>query len=105
MRRKRQKVNEAALNLVRSSNLHDEVFVVNFGEQYYLDQDFTDDVARLKVALDKVETSGSTALYDSIVASAAHIRQGATGGRTCRVSNRVLEACELHYAHASGDQL
>jgi len=84
MRPKRQKVNEAALNLVRSSNLHDEVFVVNFGEQYYLDQDFTDDVAKLKVALDKVETSGSTALYDSIVASAAHIRQGAT------IQKRVL---------------
>jgi Ca-activated chloride channel family protein len=78
MRPKRQKVNEAALNLIRSSNLHDEVFVVNFGEQYYLDQDFTDDVAKLKVALDKVETSGSTALYDSIVASAAHIRQDAS---------------------------
>ena len=84
MRPKRQKVNEAALNLVRSSKLHDEVFVVNFGEQYYLDQDFTDDVAKLKVALDKVETSGSTALYDSIVASAAHIRQGAT------IQKRVL---------------
>jgi len=84
MRPKRQRVNEAALNLVRSSNPHDEVFVVNFGEQYYLDQDFTDDIEKLKVALDKVETSGSTALYDSIVASAAHIRQGAT------IQKRVL---------------
>jgi Ca-activated chloride channel family protein len=72
---KRQKVNEAALNLVRSSNARDEVFVVNFGEDYYLDQDFTDDVAKLKAALDKVETRGSTALYDAIVASAGHIRQ------------------------------
>jgi len=84
MRPKRQKVNEAALNLVRSSNAHDEVFVVNFGEQYYLDQDFTDDIAKLKTALDKVETWGSTALYDAIVASAAHIRQDA------RIQKRVL---------------
>src|ERR1035438_6365845 len=44
MRPKRQKVNEAALNLVRSSSTQDQVFVVNFGEQSYLDQDFTDDV-------------------------------------------------------------
>jgi Ca-activated chloride channel family protein len=84
MRPKRQKVNDAALNLVRSSNTHDEVFVVNFGEQFYLDQDFTDDIAKLKTALDKVETWGSTALYDAIVASAEHIRQDA------RIQKRVL---------------
>ncbi len=84
MRPKRQKVNDAALNLVRASNANDEVFVVNFGEQYYLDQDFTDDIAKLKTALDKVETWGSTALYDAIVASAGHIRQDA------RIQKRVL---------------
>ncbi len=84
MRPKRQKVNDAALNLVRSSNTQDEVFVVNFGEEYYLDQDFTDDVVKLKVALDRVETRGSTALYDAIVASAKHIR------RSAQIQKRVL---------------
>ncbi len=84
MRPKRQEVNAAALNLVRSSNTQDDVFVVNFGEQYYLDQDFTDDLVKLKTALDKVETRGSTALYDAIVASAAHIRQDE------RIQKRVL---------------
>jgi Ca-activated chloride channel homolog len=77
MRPKRPAVNEAALNLVRSSNPQDEVFVVNFGEQYYLDQDFTSDIAKLQTALEKIETRGSTALYDAIVASAAHMKQGA----------------------------
>jgi Ca-activated chloride channel homolog len=81
---KRPKVNDAALNLVRSSNTQDEVFVVNFGEEYYLDQDFTDDVGKLKAALDRVETRGSTALYDAIVASAKHIRQDS------RIQKRVL---------------
>ena len=41
MREKRAKVNQAALNLVRASNPQDEVFVVNFNDEYYLDQDFT----------------------------------------------------------------
>src|ERR1039458_2623 len=41
MKEKRAKVNQAALNLVRSSNPQDEVFVVNFNDEYYLDQDFT----------------------------------------------------------------
>jgi VWFA-related protein len=84
MRPKRQEVNAAALNLVRSSNTQDDVFVVNFGDQYYLDQDFTDDLIKLKIALDKIETRGTTALYDAIVASANHIRQDA------RIQKRVL---------------
>src|SRR5262245_21117956 len=37
MREKREKVNKAALNLVRSSNPRDQVFVVNFNDEYYLD--------------------------------------------------------------------
>ena len=41
MREKRDKVNKAALNLVRASNPHDEVCVVNFNDEYYLDQPFT----------------------------------------------------------------
>lgn len=77
MRPKREAVNQAALNLARSSDPQDEIFVVNFGEQYYLDQDFTNDVNKLQAALGKIETRGSTALYDAIVASAAHMKQGA----------------------------
>jgi len=77
MRPKREAVNQAALNLARSSDPQDEIFVVNFGENYYLDQDFTNDVSKLQAALGKIETRGSTALYDSIVASAAHMKQSA----------------------------
>ena len=48
MREKRDKVNKAALNLVRSSNPQDEVFVVNFNDEYYLDQDFTANINKLR---------------------------------------------------------
>ncbi len=77
MRPKREAVNRAALNLARSSDPQDEIFVVNFGEEPYLDQDFTSDIGKLQAALAKIETRGSTALYDAIVASAAHMKQGA----------------------------
>jgi VWFA-related protein len=70
MREKRDKVNKAALNLVRSSNPQDQVFVVNFNDEYYLDQGFTGDINKLKEALEKVEARGGTALYDALVASA-----------------------------------
>jgi len=84
MREKRAKVNQAALNLVRSSNPKDEVFVVNFNDEYYLDQDFTNDLLRLKEALDKINASGGTALYDAIVASAEHLK------RFARLEKKVL---------------
>jgi VWFA-related protein len=75
MREKRAKVNQAALNLVRSSNPKDEVFVVNFNDEQYLDQDFTNNLLKLKEALEKIDARGGTALYDAVVASADHLKQ------------------------------
>jgi VWFA-related protein len=73
MRDKRIQVNQAVLNLIRASNHQDEVCVVNFSQNYYLDQDFTSDENLLQAALHQVAAKGSTALYDAIVASAAHL--------------------------------
>jgi len=84
MRDKRQKVNQAAINLVRASNPQDEVFVVNFNDEYYLDQDFTSDLSRLREGLDHIESRGGTALYDAVVASADHLAKGA------RLEKKVL---------------
>jgi Ca-activated chloride channel family protein len=84
MREKRNKVNQAALNLVRSSNPQDEVFVVNFNDEYYLDQDFTNDLLKLKEALEKIDARGGTALYDAVVASAEHLK------RNARLEKKVL---------------
>jgi Ca-activated chloride channel homolog len=84
MREKRDRVNKAAVNLVRASNPQDQVFVVNFNDEYYLDQDFTGDVTKLKEALEKVESRGGTALYDALVASADHLKKHA------KLEKRVL---------------
>ncbi|MCU1302400.1 MAG: von Willebrand factor, type [Candidatus Sulfotelmatobacter sp.] len=84
MREKRAKVNQAALNLVRSSNPQDEVFVVNFNDEYYLDQDFTNDLLKLKEALEKIDAKGGTALYEALVASAGHLK------RNARLERKVL---------------
>lgn len=84
MREKRAKVNQAALNLVRSSNPQDEIFVVNFNDEYYLDQDFTNDLLKLKEALEKIDAKGGTALYEAAVASAEHLKNNA------RLERRVL---------------
>jgi Ca-activated chloride channel family protein len=75
MREKRAKVNAAALNLVRASNPNDQVFIVNFNDEYYLDQDFTSNINKLKEGLEKIEARGGTALRDAVVASADHLKK------------------------------
>jgi VWFA-related protein len=84
MRDKRAKVDQAVLNLIRASNPQDEIFVVNFGQNPYLDQDFTSDVNLLQAALHQVSSRGSTALYDAVVASAVHLQNN------LRLEKRVL---------------
>ncbi|HEV8524149.1 MAG TPA: VWA domain-containing protein [Terriglobales bacterium] len=76
MRDKRPKVNQAAINLVRASNPQDQVFVVNFNDEPFLDQDFTSNVAVLREALERIESRGGTALYDAVVAAADHLAKG-----------------------------
>jgi len=71
---KRDRVNRAALKLIQASNKNDQVFVVNFNDQYYIDQDFTSDVERLEQALTKMQTAGGTALYDALIAAAEHLK-------------------------------
>ena len=75
MREKRAKVNKAALNLVRASNPQDEVFIVNFSDEFFLDQPFTSKISLLQAALEKYETRGGTALYDAVVASADELKR------------------------------
>jgi Ca-activated chloride channel family protein len=84
MREKRDKVNQAVLNLIRAGGPKDEIFVVNFSQDSYLDQDFTSDTDLLQKALQKVSAQGSTALYDAIVASTVHLKNNT------RVERKVL---------------
>jgi len=99
MREKRNKVNQAALNLVRSSNPRDEVFIVNFNDEYYLDQDFTNDLLKLKEALEKIDARGGTALYDALVASAEHLK------RNARLDKKVLFVVTDGEDNASNENL
>jgi Ca-activated chloride channel homolog len=77
MRTKRTAVSKAVLNLIQASNPQDEVFVVNFNDDPYLDQDFTNKLDLLHEALDRVDSRGGTALYDAVIASADHLAKGA----------------------------
>ena len=83
MRDKRPRVNEAAITLVQASNPSDEAFVVNFNDDFYLDldKDFTNSIPELKEALERIDSRGSTALYDAIIGSIDHLKKASKDKR------------------------
>ncbi|WP_348268636.1 VWA domain-containing protein [Edaphobacter paludis] len=74
---KRAAVEEASLDLVKLSNPEDEAFVVDFSWEAFIDQDFTSDINKLQKGLDYIKSSGGTALYDALVASADYTAKNA----------------------------
>lgn len=75
MREKRAQVEAAALRLVKASNPQDEVFVVNFNDEAYLDVPFTSDVTKLEEGLARIDSRGGTALRDAVSMSIDYLKQ------------------------------
>jgi VWFA-related protein len=110
MRTKRTAVTKAVLNLIQASNPQDEAFVVNFNDDSYLDQDFTNSLGPLHEALDRVDSRGGTALYDAVIASADHLAKGAKKEKkvllviTDGVDNESRESLESAIRKVQDDQ-
>jgi len=78
MRDKRAKVEAANLALIKDSNPDDEICVVNFNDEAFLDlphnKDFTNDVKELEEALTRVDSRGGTAMRDALRMSIDHLK-------------------------------
>jgi Ca-activated chloride channel homolog len=74
---KRVAVNKAALDLVKLSNPEDEAFLVDFSWEAFIDQDFTSNIGKLQEGLGYIKSSGGTAIYDALVASADYLAKNA----------------------------
>jgi Ca-activated chloride channel family protein len=77
MMTKRTRVEAAALSLVRESNPQDEVFVVNFNDDWFLDVPFTGDIHKMEQGLAKIDSRGGTAMRDAVSASLDYMREKA----------------------------
>jgi Ca-activated chloride channel homolog len=81
MREKLQEVTAGARAFVRSSNSHDQMFVVNFNEKVSQGlppgERFSDSVEHLAAAVEGRPAVGTTALYDAIIEGLARLREGA----------------------------
>ncbi len=77
MMSKRARVEAAALNMVRESNPQDEVFVVNFNDEAYLDVPFTNDIHKMEQGLARIDSRGGTAMRDAISMSLDYMNKNA----------------------------
>lgn len=77
MRNKRTKVESSALKLVKLSNRQDEVFIVNFNDEAFLDQPFTNKVPDMEKALARIDSRGGTAMRDSLRMSIDYVTEEA----------------------------
>jgi len=75
MRQKLSAITSAVAEFVRSGNPGNQVFLVLFSDNPYLDQDFTSDPAKIEQALKRADARGGTAFYDSLIATADHLAE------------------------------
>lgn len=79
MREKRARVEAAALALAKDSNPEDEVFVVNFNDEAFLDtppgKNFTSDIKEMEESLKRLDSRGSTVLFDALRMSIDHVKE------------------------------
>jgi VWFA-related protein len=74
MREKRQKVETAVIQLVKASNKLDEVFIVNFNDDAYLDVPFTNDLHKMEEGIARIDSKGGTAMRDAVSMSIDYLK-------------------------------
>lgn len=77
MQSKRSRVEAAAIAMVRESNPQDEVCIVNFNDDAYLDVPFTNDMRKMEQGLARIDSRGGTAMRDAINMSLDYMRSEA----------------------------
>jgi VWFA-related protein len=75
MRDKRARVEAAALALIKASNPQDEIFIVNFNDDAYLDVPFTSDLKKMQGGLARIDSRGGTAMRDAIWMSMDYLKK------------------------------
>lgn len=75
MRDKRQRVEAAAVRLVKASNRQDDVFIVNFNDDAYLDVPFTNQIPKMEEGVARIDSRGGTAMRDAISMSLDYLKQ------------------------------
>ena len=97
---KRAEVIAAALQFIRASNPHDEMFVINFNEKARRGlpemMPFSDDIEQLNKALWRGVPEGRTALYDAIEMALRQLQMGRRDRKTIVVISDGGDNVSVH---------
>jgi VWFA-related protein len=74
---KRSRVEAAAVAMVRESNPQDEVCIVNFNDDAFLDVPFTNDIHKMERGLERIDSRGGTAMRDAVNMSLDYMKSEA----------------------------
>jgi Ca-activated chloride channel family protein len=100
MQPKRPEVIAAALEFIRASNPHDEIFVINFNEKARRGLPdmlpFSDDINQLNAALWRGVPEGRTALYDAIEMALHQLDMGRRDKKTMVVISDGGDNVSVH---------
>lgn len=113
---KRPEVLAAAEDFAKSSNPHDQIFVVNFNQSISMGLPkgvpFTSDIPELLTAISRSPAAGKTALYDGLGAALDHLKAGTENRKALLVisdggdnASRLSIGAVLHRAEASNAQI
>src|SRR6202790_555146 len=75
MKEKRQKVEIASLDMVKASHPQDEVFIVNFNDECWLDVPMTSDIDAMQPGVERIDSRGGTAMRESISMSIDYLKK------------------------------
>ncbi len=75
MRPRREQVEAATMDLVKASNREDQVFIVNFNDEAYLDVPFTNKLEKLEEGVARIDSRGGTAMRDAISMSIDYMKE------------------------------
>jgi Ca-activated chloride channel family protein len=75
MKEKRQKVEIASLDMVKASNPQDEVFIVNFNDEAWLDVPMTSDIKAMQAGVERIDSRGGTAMREAISMSIDYLKK------------------------------
>jgi Ca-activated chloride channel family protein len=75
MKEKRQKVETASMDMVKASNPQDEVFIVNFNDEAWLDVPMTNDIKAMQAGVARIDSRGGTAMRDAISMSIDYLKK------------------------------
>ncbi len=75
MKEKRQKVETASMDMVKASNPQDEVFIVNFNDEAWLDVPMTSDIKKMQAGVERIDSRGGTAMRDAISMSIDYLKK------------------------------